>query len=73
MKLKTLTLTLGCLCAAASLRAEVTITVDNAPGMLLNVEQIPLTDEGTAPAPISVTLDSNGTATFKQADRKSVV
>ena len=67
MKLKTLTLTIGCLCAIAYARAEVTITVDNAAGKLLNVEQIALTDEGANPEPLTVTLDSKGNASFAQA------
>jgi len=69
MNYKSIALALGCMATAIIADAEITITVENAPGKLLKVEQTPLTATDDVPAPFEITLDANGTATFAQAQQ----
>ena len=73
MNKKTLMLALACIGGAVASRADITVSVENAPGMVLNVDQSPLTAGGQAVPTATVTLDGNGTAVFKQAAEPMLV
>jgi thiol-disulfide isomerase/thioredoxin len=73
MKSKFLLMSAALLAAVSVAQADVTVTVQNGPGMVLNVNQTPLLKDGTPVEPFAITLDAKGSATFKQAAEPVVI